>query len=201
MPCEPGRGVRGQSPHSSVERPLYVGDLPSVLYRVDGLGPPGNTATFRDFFPGGMGTSIVDHALTGAFMDQHAFVSTTASPVIAAFFAEGIRAAGLPSWIYSIDADEGFYNVSQSLDWIRVHAPDGSARDRDAAAQLLMDGMDSWVTLGAITTDQVREVHEVREPLDPTIDFRRQNLSVTANPHSEQRPQIYVRASRQLLIE
>ncbi len=200
-PCQLGRGVRGEAPHASVDRPLYVGDLPSVLYRVDSPGPPGTEPTFRDFIPGGVGTSIVDHALTGAFMDQHAFVSTTSSPVIATRFAEGLRAAGLPTWIYSIDADEGFYNVSQSLDWIHDHAPNDSARYRAATAQFLMDGMDLWVTLGAITMDQVREVHEVRNPLDPSVDFRSQNLRVITNPRREQRPEIYVRASRQLLTE
>ena len=191
--------ARGRQ-HLGPDRPRYVGDLPSVLFRVELIEPFHTFPVFRDFVPTGTGISLVDHVLDGdPMVEPHGFISAIASPMMASFLAESFRRRGIRVWIYSLEPDEGFYNVSQSLDWIYENAQNPVQRNRASLAQHRSEGLEEWVAIGPVTSWQVREAWEVTTALDPAVDFREQCSTIITNPDFEKRDSRYVRPSRQLL--
>jgi hypothetical protein len=210
-----------------VDRPRYRGTPPTVLFFPSVI-PPTVTrvAEFFNFAPqaylgGGSqergvpnpghvvastGLSLLDHMIGYDLTDpNHRVVSLTDSPTGAASVAQqmSIAMGGIHVYIYVVHADPNFFNVGQSLNWIRVFHPDSHHRARAALAieRLTLIGLSMWVAVGPLSSDQVREAHVATPNINPATDFRQQGLRVMRNGHYLKGDYRYMRASGQLLTE
>ncbi len=183
-------------------RPIYVGILPTTLYRVDATAPLGVGGAFYEGLPAaGLGLSLVDHVLAGPPLgNSHVFVGTTASPIVAARVAESIRASGRIPYVYTVRATESYFNVDQSLGWMAENdfAPE-ARRTRIARAQEMTAGYAQWVTPTSIRPDDIMSAREVTLPLNRDQDFREQNPDDVVYVHRGPSQPGTTQGSRQLL--
>ncbi len=158
---------------TTVVSPTYLGHFPQLLFRVDTTPPTGEHGAFFDGIDSlGMGTSLVDHVLGSPPLgNQHAFVGTTANALVALVRARGILAAGHRVWIYTVYPNENYFNVEQSLYFIRANADNEADRMRAELAIAAAAGLEEWVALGPIFPSEIAEAREITDSINPDSDF------------------------------
>jgi hypothetical protein len=140
---------------------------PSEVYRVDERDPD---EIFRDgFLPWGKNDYLLDHVLGTSLLQRgdrgSFFVATTDSFEAAQFIAQRRyhfqpNLQNRPLYIYTIRADQHFYEVERYMAQIESDPPEGENRRSIAEARRAYSYQREWVAAGGVPA---RLIHEARE--------------------------------------